>query len=74
MPGDEGADLLLQLQVLRRAEEAAVGHGLEDVEVDLDAGGAEPPVHSYRVREEQVARARLEEGGREGRREVPEQR
>ncbi len=71
--GDEASDLCLQVAVLGGAEEAAVGHRLEDVELGLDAGGTELAVHAHGVGEEEVACAALEERGRE-RRDVAEQR
>ena len=63
--GDERPRLDADLGVFGRAEEPAVRHRLPHVELGLDVRGAQLPVHAHGVGEEQVARARLEERGRE---------
>ena len=69
--GDEAAHLRAELVVFRRAEEPAVRHRLEDVQLGVDAGGAQLAVHAHRVREEEVARAGLEQRRRERRVKSP---
>ena len=60
MPGEESCDLSSELPVLgSRSEEAAVWHGLADVELRFDTRGAQLAVHSHRVRKKEVARARF---------------
>src|SRR5580658_6694069 len=49
----------------RHSAEPAVRHGLEHVELRLHAGGSQCAMHSYRVREEQIASPRLQECRRE---------
>ena len=55
----EAPDLVRYLLILRRAAEAAMGHALEHVQFGRDAMPAERPVKAHRVRQEEVARARL---------------
>src|SRR4029077_2635773 len=56
---DEATDLARQLFVFRRAEEAAVRHRLEHVQLGIDTCRPELPVHAHRVGEEEVPRSRL---------------
>ena len=74
MGRQESADLLSQFVVFRGTEEPAVGHGLEHVELRLDAAGPKLPVHPDGVGQEQVSGSRLQEGRWEGGGEVAEQR
>src|SRR4051812_30778985 len=52
--GEEPSHFRGQLGVFRRAEEPAVGHGLEHVQLRLHARGAQLAVQPHRVGEEEV--------------------
>lgn len=59
----EKADALLaKLLIFRRhAAEAAMGHRLEDMKLDLDLRAAERAMQAHGVGQEQIARPRLDE-------------
>src|SRR4051794_19729164 len=72
-PVEEAANFLPHLDIFRRATETTVRHGFENVQFGVDAGVAQCAVHPDGVGQEEITRARLDEGGRKPR-HISEQR